>query len=293
VREADHVIRRILVALDASPHSFAAMDAAVHLAARLHAELLGLFVEDVDLLSLAESPYAREILYPSAQEAPLTRSSMESKLRAQSEQARKALAAAAEHFHIHWSFRTVRGQVAPEVLAAASEADLLAMGKAGWSFGRSVRMGSTALELAASAIPVFLLPERGLPPNIKLLVHYDGSPAATRRLLAAAQLAGDGIDGMTVLLAAASPESAAQMQNRVSDLLHRTKIEVHFRRIDPEDEAGLLPALKAEKAGVLVLGGHELHQELASLEPFLLEADIPLLVLGDERQSASHSRGQG
>ena len=43
-------IRRILVALDTSPHSQAAMEAAIELAARFEAELAGMFVEDVNLL---------------------------------------------------------------------------------------------------------------------------------------------------------------------------------------------------------------------------------------------------
>ena len=60
-REHEIVIQRILVALDASPHSQAALDAAATLAARVSAELQGLFIEDVNLLRLAELPFAREV----------------------------------------------------------------------------------------------------------------------------------------------------------------------------------------------------------------------------------------
>ena len=52
-RELEPTIRRILVALDASPHSQAALQAASELAAALKAELVGIFVEDVNLLHLA------------------------------------------------------------------------------------------------------------------------------------------------------------------------------------------------------------------------------------------------
>src|SRR2546425_755825 len=122
-------VRRILVALDSSAHSLAALEASVDMAARMEAELTGLFVEDIELLRMADAPFARELLYPSATEAPLNRATMERKLRAQSEQARKALAAAADRAQVQWTFRTVRGQVISEVLAAAGEADLLAIGK--------------------------------------------------------------------------------------------------------------------------------------------------------------------
>ena len=59
--------RRILVVLDASPFGLEALEAAAGLAARLRAELQGLFVEDVDLLRLAGLPFARELAYSSSQ----------------------------------------------------------------------------------------------------------------------------------------------------------------------------------------------------------------------------------
>ncbi|MCB0182612.1 MAG: universal stress protein, partial [Caldilineaceae bacterium] len=46
----DTLPERILVALDASPHSLAALRAAAKLAATVHAELHGLFIEDDRLL---------------------------------------------------------------------------------------------------------------------------------------------------------------------------------------------------------------------------------------------------
>jgi nucleotide-binding universal stress UspA family protein len=274
-------IRRILVALDASPHSMAALEAAAELAAALRADLLGLFVEDVTLLHLADSPYAREILYPAATEAPLNRASMESKLRAQSEQVREALAAAAEHSRIQWSFRVVRGEVTAEVLAAASEFDLLAMGKVGWSLGPQARLGSTARELATSAIPVLLLPEQRLPSDPRLLVRYDASPAARLAVLAAKQLAKPGATDLTVLLAASNRDRALVMQDEVDHLLQGKKINVRYLQIDPDDKMSLLRTLGAQGPGVLILGDRDLLRDPDSLEALLRETQTALLLVGD------------
>ncbi len=276
------VIRRILVALDTSPHSLAALDAAVNLAAKMNAELLGLFVEDIALLRLADVPCAREVLYFSAAEVPLSRASMESSLRIQSEQAREALAAAAQRAQVEWSFRTVRGDVSSEVLAAASDVDLLAMGKGGWSLDRMFRMGSTALELSASSIPVLLLPESGLPPKASLVVYYDGSQAAKRGLLAALQLADSGMDGITVLLDAANRDDAILLQDEIDTLTRGTAKKFRYRQIDPHDKASLLRALEAERTGVLVLGGREFLKKLPPLDVLLRETDMSLLLLGNE-----------
>ena len=59
-------IRRILLALEAGNGGSAAMEAATHLAAQLNAELHGLFLEDINLIRLAELPFAREIGLTSA-----------------------------------------------------------------------------------------------------------------------------------------------------------------------------------------------------------------------------------
>ena len=276
-------IRKILVALDTFPHSMAALEAAAELAARLQAELQGLFVEDVELLRFADAPFAREI-HSSGKHGPLSRASMESKLRAQSARAKKALAAAAEKSKVPWSFRSVRGHVAPEVLAAAREADLLAMGKSGASLGKRGRIGSTARQAAKCPIPVYLLPERGVPPGARLLVHYDASPAAKGRLRAAAQLARPGVTGLVVLLATTDRDRALKMQDEVEALLEGMQLEVRYRQVDPKDEQSLLRVLKAERAGILVLSGKEFFEKFELLEELLREIQTALLLLGEETE---------
>ena len=52
--ESSPFIRRILVALDSSPASLSAMEQAIELAAGFEAEVIGLFVEDINLVRLAE-----------------------------------------------------------------------------------------------------------------------------------------------------------------------------------------------------------------------------------------------
>jgi nucleotide-binding universal stress UspA family protein len=280
-RDPGLLVRRILVALDASLSSLSALDAAVELAAQLEAELLGIFVEDVRLLRLAEAPYAREIRYPSASEAPLDRARMESKLKAQSRRAEKALAEAARRARVRWTFRSVRGHVAEELRAAAAEVDLVAMGRIGWSFGPRLRIGSAALELLAGTLPVLLLPEHAAPAKARFLVCYDGSLAARRALRIAAELAAAGTRELTVLVAAADPETARPIQKDAAHLLKGSGVEVVYRRIDPGAQ-GLVRALKVEKSGYLVLAGRELLDKLQPLESFLLQIEMPLLVLAGE-----------
>jgi len=274
-------IRRILVALDTSPPSMAALKAAAELAGRLRADLLGLFVEDTALLDLAESPYACEFLYPAALQAPLSRASMESKLRALSERARRALAEVAEQAKVRWSFRVVRGQVTSEIIAAASEFDLLAMGKIGWSLGPPTRMGSTARGAAASAIPVLLLPGRALLPQAGVLVCYDGSLASRLAVLAAAQLARPSTSRLTVLLAARDQGRAAELRREVVALLEGKNLQVRYRQVGVPEGGNLLREVREEKADVLVLSSRDLLRDPATLETLARETETALLLLGD------------
>jgi nucleotide-binding universal stress UspA family protein len=280
-QDTAHLIRRILVALDASPHSLAALDAAVALARRLEAELLGLFVEDAQLLEMAESPYAREILYPSARESPLSRAGMEQKLRVQSEQARAALASAAGRAQIPYSFRCLRGQVASELLSVAAEGDLLAVGKIGWSLGARLRLGSTARELATGPIPVLLLSEKGFPAQPHFFVCYDNSSESRRALLSSARMAQANSRKLTVILQPDVPEAEQASKENINRLLRDSGVEVRYLRIDSSNATALLEALRSVNDAVLVIGGPEPFRKLPCLDTILRDSETAVLLFRD------------
>jgi len=270
-------IRRILVALDASPYSLAALEMAANLAATMEAELAGLFVEDVDLLRMADAPSAMEIAYP-GEASPMSRTIMEGKLRAQSEQIRNTLAAAADRAQVRWSFRTVRGEVASTLLAAASQHDIVAIGRLGWSFARRPRIGSTALELATSSIPLLLISQRSALTNLRLLVYYDGSPASRNALQVAAKVAKYAAKAITVLVA---PGDYEHRVTEIRRLLHGQALDVQFRPIDLNEEMSFSRAVKEEGSVLLVLAGRQLLKDREAFETLLREVEVPLLVLGD------------
>jgi nucleotide-binding universal stress UspA family protein len=118
-------LRRIVVGLDAGPRGRAALEAAAQLAARMQAELVGLFVEDIDLLHLAGLPFAREVGYPSAALRRLDVAAMERALRATALEVQRTLAAVAGRAPLSWSFRIARGAVRTELRAAAAEGDIV------------------------------------------------------------------------------------------------------------------------------------------------------------------------
>ncbi|MDI7276824.1 MAG: universal stress protein, partial [Anaerolineae bacterium] len=114
-------IQRILVAVDGSDHSLAALETACSLAAQLHAELEALFVEDDDLLRLADLPCARVVSTLLLESEPTDRERMERMLRLLADRAQDALQRHAVALGVRARFRAVRGRVVAEVQAAAGE----------------------------------------------------------------------------------------------------------------------------------------------------------------------------
>lgn len=183
---------RVVVAVDASPPSRAAAEAAAEIAESLGAELVGLFVEDLDLLRLAALPATVESDRLTADLRVCDPESIARQLRAQAARARDAFERAAAGRGLAASFRVARGRTAAEILAAAVDADLVALGHG----GGAERVGSTARAVAAG---------RG------------GRVVAVRRPAPPASW----LDALAAELAFAFPGDADEPAGRLREALHR------------------------------------------------------------------------
>lgn len=250
----EFVVRRILVALDASAQSVAALKAAVILAAKLRADIEGLFVEDANLIRIATLPAARRMVFPSATEEPVDRSLMERELKVLALRARRSLAMLADPFGIRWSFRVVRGKVTVEVLTAATGSDLLTVGKSGWSLARRMQLGSTAENAAINAPKALLLVKQPLALDRPVVALFDGSPLAEQALKAAVWFAVDFQVRLTVFLAADSPQSAKSLERQAAPLIRAKGVKIRFRPLFVTDALRVADALESEAGGLLILG---------------------------------------
>ena len=171
---------RILLPLDVSRDSLTALQAAFDLAAALGGEVSGLFIEDASLLAAGSLPFAREVGSLSGTRQPIGSSDIERTLQAVANRARHAIGEAGQRLKVRFSFRVTRGDVPAEILTAAADADMVVLGKAGWSIGTFRKPGTTCLaSLSGSRIPVLIM-EQGAALAAPILAVNDGTPAGRR-----------------------------------------------------------------------------------------------------------------
>lgn len=149
-------LRRVLVALDASPASAAAARAAVELAGRTGAEVVGLFVEDRELLALAGLPWSAAWGPGEPPASEWSAETVERRLASVAARARSSLEEAAGQRRLSCTFQVVRGDVTEEILRRLPEADVLVLGRVGWSGGRTRGLGRTAAAVLARSRGVLL-----------------------------------------------------------------------------------------------------------------------------------------
>ncbi len=269
-------IRRILVALDASPHSLAAAEAAADLAALLQAELSAVFVEDAQLLNLSRSPLARQLDFLTSAVGELESAELERQMRVQARRARSALEGIAGKAGVRFSFRVTRGAVSSEILAAAEEADLVSLGRLGWSTRHKSRPGSIARGLLAQERGLTLLLERPARIRPPIFTVFDGSESGREALDLAAALLQGKKGALVVLLAG---EDREDLQRQASQALDQPVTGLTFHWLGRAGVPALARALSGRRDGLLVIpvgavpGGEE------GLRHLLERVDCPVLLV--------------
>ena len=275
--DQNQVPQRILVALDGSPHSLAALQAAVTLARELEAELIGLFVEDVNLVRLARLPFTQEIQLTTARRQPLDSREMDQALRWQAKRLRRALQEAAAAANIPAQFKSVRGLVPAAVVAAALDADLLILGR----FSRPRlrrRLGSTAQAALIQSSRSIMLTQQQLAPLRSILVTFDDSDLSWRALRQAFSLT-QPEQALIILLLTTVPAEAEQWQARIERRLQAAGRQVGYRRLRQLTLNQLLQLVERENCDLLVMGSERLPVAAETAVSLLNQLDCSLMLI--------------
>lgn len=278
--EQEWQVRRVLVALDASPASAAAAAGAAELASVLSAELAGLFVEDATLARLADHPGVTEVGSHTGAARRLSAADVERRLRAQAGRARHLLQKCAARVNLEARLQVVRGRVASEVAAAVGESELLSIGRVGTS--ALARLGSVArAALGGGRGSLLLLPAGGSLAG-PLVVVYGDTAEARRALRAAIRLASGGrgrTAGSEVVVLLPGDPAVAWLENEARNRLLEAGISPRMRRVPTGGHHALQHAAAGETTGTLILPAHSPLASGAEIEATVEVLDCAVLLV--------------
>ncbi len=272
------LIRHITVALDCSPHSIASLNAAAELASMLQADLTGIFVEDINLLRMADLPFSHEIRIYAHEPEKMEPLQVERSLRRQARTAEEALQRIADKFMIEHTFMVRRGVVPAEVIAAALEADLLVLGRSGRSRNCRKGLGSTARKALAEAKKPLLFMRPGFSTKESpVLVLYDGSEGSRRALEAALELVQP--EGtLHLLILGESFEETLLMEKELAREIALPLYAVEYHHLPLKDGTTLARYVRMADSGLLVLSDRmKLPRE--SVHELINTIDYPVLLV--------------
>ncbi len=276
--DVESLIRRILVAVDASEDATAALEAAVELAAATGAEVRGAFVEEERLLRAGRLSMCREISLFSEEVREIEQGDLERQLRAHARRIQGQLQQAAERAQVPWSFTTLRGEVAAELRRAARDSDLLALGATGRSYKEPP--GSTVDELVTEAPSPVLILRRATRLGLGVHALYDGTEAGRRAVALAAELSRREQPPLTVFLLADDDDTGSLMAERLGGWLADRGIQPRFRRLPPAETGRLSELLSAERCGLFVAPRPAFQGDRSSARKLLRHADFPVMLVG-------------
>ena len=262
-----HTTRHVVITLDASESGRPALDTAVRLAALTGAHLEGVFVEDINLIRLAELPFLRKLRPSSLVEEAISSQRMQLELRSLARQARRMLEQAAVEMGVHWSFQVWRGHAGAETLAETFSADILSLGRVS-----SLRYSGT---WAASGLRARHRSE----PLSHINVLFSDSEQDVRALTTACRLAGDLGTPVSVILPDTGKADLRSLRQKALAILEPCGQAARFVQLGGSGLQTLEQLTGMSGQCILIAGsGHTLLQQ-AGLDRCLDALTCPVLLV--------------
>jgi hypothetical protein len=184
---ASNGVDRILVLLEGGTAE-TTLDLAAELASQRRLPLVGLLVEDADLLSSAGLPFAREIGLVSGQARPLDPQALEARMRERETRFRSRLTDIGHRLGIPAELQVGRGRRAQAVLERVHPSDMLVVRRSAWA-QRPGGLLEGVLVSAECAVALLGASRKGEATGAGPMVLLDGTEGATRALSRAIALA--------------------------------------------------------------------------------------------------------
>lgn len=272
-------IRRILVPLDSSPESMAALEPAAWIASVMRSKLTALYVEEQELFDLAQLPFSREVSIIHSSARNLDPSRLAQEMRAHAVLTEKTIEKLAKRRQVEWSFKVVRGNRDAEIAAQAKAWDLIAMFSDQTADAPSGSSKvSTKLHSGVIGSGVLMINRNMRFRSGPVLALFDGTVASIQALHLAAGIAHCDAVSLHVLILG----DDAQLQERLWRRVHEVLGGESLASLNIEtgvDAQNALQSLCLREHGLLVLVGKADGLQTAQGDLLKQKIRCPVIVL--------------
>ena len=271
-------VERILVSLDNSRHSLAALQAAVELAQHYKAELKAVFVEDTTLLRLAEMPFCYEVGEYTATVRKISTDDLSRSISVQSRWVTQSFRKTINQTDLNAEIFIRRGNINETIDEESLKSDLIIIGKTGTNPSGRRRLGSTAKALLKNHLIPLLLVEEDSRLGDPMMVYYDHSTLAKICLETAKALL-DPDDTLVILLEEEDPDENSQGKEYLQQWSAQHDVNISIQAIKIRTIRRFFHIIEGLKTGLLILPHDEnsIDDELTLL--FLERISLPVLLI--------------
>ncbi|HYE34008.1 universal stress protein [Methylocaldum sp.] len=225
------ISERVVVALNVLRHDMGMLELAAHLAARKQARLMAVYVEETNLINLAELPFAMEVDRICAAERKVDQLRLMRALRSRSEQVQQALYRLNESLQVDVSFKTVRGHFVSAVMSQIEQVDIVFLSRRCEAYRDSTTQKS-------STCPIWVL--------------FDGSRESERALQMAVELAELESSRLYIALPAKTDAESETLKRQTLKCCVQSA-SVRFVTVHPFDARNLLHSMRRTGCRLLVV----------------------------------------
>lgn len=271
-------VERILVPLDNSSHSLAALKAAVELARHYDAELRGIFVEDINLLKLAEMPFHQEVGQYTAIIREISADGLSRGIFVQSRWVVQSFRRLINQTDINADFVVLKGDVSETIERESQECDLVIIGKSGKNILAKGRLGSTAKVMIQHHRTPLLLVEENDQLGYPIILLFENSPIGKISLETARDLL-DPDETLVVLLNKDDPETYSESEIYIKKWASAHHVSISVETFRAHTFSRFIHMIAGMKNGLFILphSADPINQAIAEI--CLDKISLPVLLI--------------
>ena len=266
--------RRVLAGFGRLADEVATIDAALALARALHAEIAGHFVEESNLLDLADLPFAQAVRSSGQATTPIEAGRMKRELAHAASTWRRTLRSRAERSRIACTFRTSTGEYCSEISKVTAESDFVIVNPANVA-RQGLARARTVLDAFATYAGLVVLPEHRQTRKGPVLLLLDpetdrNAPVLAQRIAEAAET------DLAIIASTGADADETAMRSRIADAIG-PGARIQFSTSSAN--ADLITDASALDPSFIVWPGWNVAEDKDLAEGLLRTTNAPLLLL--------------